>query len=92
MRGVMRLEPAVCIEKTNPIISFGNCHQTADTTWRIVMVPVGAIQAHMADIRLIEPVLRETVRNDDVGRAYGLLLYRCYAVLKAVPRLLVIGC
>jgi hypothetical protein len=89
---VVRFEPAVCIKKTNPVISFSDCHQTADATWRIAMVPVGAIQAHMPDIRLIEPALREAVRNDDVVRAYGLLLYRRCAAFKTVSRLLVIGC
>ena len=79
MLKVVRFEPAVCIEKTNPVISLSDCHQTADTAWRITMVPMGAIQAHMANIRLVEPILWKAIRNDYVVSSYSLLLYRCHA-------------
>ena len=89
---VIRFEPAVCIEKTDSIIPLSDGHQTADSAWCIAVITVCAIQAHMPDIRLIEPALGEAVGNEDVVSAYCLVPYRCDAALKATSRLLMIGC
>jgi hypothetical protein len=87
---VIRFEPAVCIEKADSLISFSDCHQTADTAWRITVVAVCAIEAQMANTRLIEPVLREAIRDKYVVSAHGLPFYRCYTAFKASPRFLVV--
>ena len=89
---VIRFEPTVRIEKTNPIIPpLSDGHQTADSAWCIAVITVCAIQAHMPDIHLIEPVLGEAVGNEYVVSAYCLVPYRCDAALKATSRLLMIG-
>src|SRR3954451_11615483 len=79
---VIRFEPAVCIEKANSLISLSDCHQTAQTAWRIAVVPMCAIEAQMANTCLVEPVLREAIRNEYMVSAYGLSLYRRYAAFK----------
>jgi len=89
---VIRFEPAVCIEKADSLISLSDCHQTAQTAWRIAVVPMCAIEAQMANTCLVEPVLREAIRNEYMVSAYGLSLYRRYAAFKANSHLPVVRC
>jgi hypothetical protein len=89
---VIRFEPAVCVEKANSLISLSDYHQTAQTAWRIAVIPMCPIEAQMANTRLVKPVLRKAIRNEYMVSAYSLSLYRRYAAFKANSRLPVVGC
>src|SRR5262245_45405656 len=76
------LEPVVRVEKSDALAIAGNRQERPDGARGIAVVRVIAVEPDVPDAFAVDPILRKTVRNEDMFRRHGLLANALDAALQ----------
>src|SRR5260370_4829083 len=63
---MVRRKPVIGIQKTDPLITFGNSKQRTQSACRGAKIAMRGIKLEMPDRLIIDPALREAVGNHDM--------------------------